>query len=110
METSVSYSPGRSSVGGRVRPSAMQGHLLFSVWHMVSSLTVTHNTLSIILYNACSPTVTSLESRGVSFRKSPDEIDYGAEVKLRNNGSRRLQQAIPNPYSNSELRQLIHDM
>ena len=50
--------------------------------------------------------MTSVESRSVSFRKSPDEIDYGAEVKLRNNGSRRLQQAIPNPYSNSELHQL----
>ena len=47
--------------------------------------------------------MSSLESRGVSFRKSLDEIDYGAEVQLRNNGSRRLQQAVPNPYSNSEL-------
>ena len=53
----------------------------------------------------CSPTVRTLESTGVSFRKSLDEIDCsGAEIKLRNNdGSKRLQQAVPNPYSNREL-------
>ena len=40
----------------------------------------------------------------MSFRKSHDETEFGVEVKLRNNGSRRLQQAVPNPYSNSEYR------
>ena len=57
--------------------------------------------------HSCSPTVPvrTLESTGVSFRKSLDEIDCsGAEINLRNNdGSKRLQQAVPNPYSNREL-------
>ena len=48
----------------------------------------------------------------MSFRKSHDEAEFGVEVKLRNNGSRRLQQAVPNPYSNSEYRgsTVTHDI
>ena len=49
----------------------------------------------------CSP-APSLEPRSVSFRKGQDSIDLVEEVKMRNNGSRMMAHAVPNPYSNSE--------
>ena len=50
----------------------------------------------------CSPTTTSIEPLTVGFTKNVDDLDFGDDVKLRNSGSRRLPQAVPNPYSNSE--------
>ena len=41
------------------------------------------------------------------FKKGHDEIEFGDDIKLRSNGSRKLPQAIPNPYSNSELPVLL---
>ena len=51
----------------------------------------------------CSPTTTSIERVSASFRKNHDDIDFGVDVKLRSNGSKRSLHAVPNPYSNSEL-------
>ena len=48
----------------------------------------------------CSPRSEPLEA---SFANKLDDTDFGGDLKLRSNGSRRLAHAVPNPYSNSEL-------
>ena len=49
----------------------------------------------------CSPTRT--EPLSVGFTSKLDDVDFGDDLKLRSNGSRRLAHAVPNPYSNSEF-------
>ena len=49
-----------------------------------------------------SPTRTSIEPLTVGFVKNYDDVEFGADVKLRN-GSSQLPHAVPNPYSTSEL-------
>ena len=44
-----------------------------------------------------------MEPLAAGFLKGHDNVEFGGDIKLRSNGSRRLPQAVPNPYSNSEL-------
>jgi hypothetical protein len=55
------------------------------------------------LYVCYSPHRTSTEPLNASFADKLEDSDFGGDLKLRSNGSRRLAQAVPNPYSNSEL-------
>ena len=62
----------------------------------------THMVCTCFVYTVCSPTRTTIEPLTASFMKNHDDIDFGADVKLRRNGSNRLPLAVPNPYSTSE--------
>lgn len=48
-----------------------------------------------------SPSSITNEPLTASFMKNYDDLDFGADFKLRGNGT--LPHAIPNPYSTSEL-------
>ena len=55
------------------------------------------------MYICYSPSRTSIEPLNASFVDKLEDSDFGGDLKVRSNGSRRLAQAVPNPYSNSEL-------
>ena len=55
------------------------------------------------MYVCYSPSRTSIEPLNASFTDKLEDSDFGGDLKLRSNGSRRLAQAVPNPYSNSEF-------
>ena len=58
-----------------------------------------------------SPSRTSIEPLNASFINKLEDTDFGEDLKMRSNGSRRLAHAVPNPYSNSEfqLAKYSHD-